>query len=655
MISQHPRLTPPGLESFKGKDPPGSVSGYNSKVTEKRGSDFCVGSGKGGKTMKWRALLLLSFLAMLAASADSANEKATKDEAILRVETRLVEVSVVARDSNGQAIKNLTKDAFKLYDNGKEVPIEVFSGLPTTPTAVEPLPPNVFSNRVQGAQPSVTVVLLDGLNTSFHDQSWARAEVVRFLEELRPEDRVAIFSLGERLDVLQSFTSNPQLLLAALRNAKIRNPREVGGSAPPQSDPGEADEASVNVMGSPVPSSVSPETTAAPTTNIPSSGAGGGPASAAAGAAAGFAGEAAAMAHMQAIMNQFQGHQSSFFDIDRVQRTLDALIAIANYLGQFPGRKNLIWVSSSFPVSVGFDTPRQPGDTRDQIHFAADFERAYKTLNSALNKADLAIYPVDPRGLVAGAPGTRDFNELYSTQGTMKELASQTGGQAFINTNDLARVMRAAADDSEASYTLGFYCRDIRWDNKYHALKVKVSQPGVHLRYRQGYFATREAAKAAKTPNTGDQVDTLFNQALYNPLDSPGLGLRVTLEKVTRRDSTRRVMATNKVVPFHRDRALLGINVDAHDITLPGGSGGGSVQLALVLAQTGPDGKVLDAARYDMKMRIEAGGLQRLLGEGLRVKKSVDLVQGATSLELVVRDPNSGNLGSVRIPVGGAI
>jgi len=90
---------------------------------------------------------------------------------------------------------------------------------------------------------------------------------------------------------------------------------------------------------------------------------------------------------------------------------------------------------------------------------------------------------------VAAAPGTTDFNDLYSTQGTMKELASATGGQAFTNTNDLARVMRAAADDSEASYTLGFYPHDIRWDNKYHALKVEVSRHGVHLRYRQGYFA----------------------------------------------------------------------------------------------------------------------------------------------------------------------
>ncbi|MFZ0959707.1 MAG: VWA domain-containing protein, partial [Terriglobia bacterium] len=506
----------------------------------------------------------------------------------------------VARDSHGQAIKNLTKDDFKLYDNGKDVPIEVFSGLPPTSTAVETLPPNVFSNRVQGAQPIVTVVLLDGLNTAFQDQAWARTEVVRFLEELRPEDRVGIMLLGDHLSVLQNFTSDPQLLLAALRHAPIRNPREVGGSAPPQSNWDEADTAAVNVVGSPIPSSVDPSTVPGFTTpNAATSSSG---ASASAGAAIGASiaasAEASAMAVFEARMNQFQAHESAHFQVDSMQRTLEALIAIANYLGQFPGRKNLIWVSSSFPVSVGFEAARQPGDTQDDVHFAADFQRAYRALNSALNRADLAIYPVDPRGLVAGAPGTLDLNNLYATQGTMKELASATGGQAFTSTNDLARVMRAAADDSQASYTLGFYPHDVRWDNQYHALKVKVSQPGAHLRYRQGYFATREAAKTLKTAKTGDQVDTLFNQALYSPLDSPGLGLRVTLEKVSHKTDTRRVLGTDKVVPYHKDRALLGINVDAHGLTLPGGSDGGSVQLAMVLAQTGPDGKVLDAARY---------------------------------------------------------
>ena len=597
--------------------------------------------------MKTGTMMFFGFVAAIVMTGDSATIRATKSEATLRVETRLVEISVVAQDSKGRAVTGLSRDDFKLYDDGKPVSIDVFSAASLKRAPAETLPPNVFSNRA-GGQPIITVVLLDGLNTAFQDQAWARTEVVRFLKELRPEDRVAIFLLGEHLNVLQNFTSDPQLLLAALKHAPVRNPREVDGSAPPQSDWDEADLASVNVMGSPVPSSVDPATVPGFTTSVPSSGAG--TSSPASGAAIGAAAVAAAMAQMEAIMNQFQEHQSAFFQVDSVQRTLDALIAIANYLAHFPGRKNLIWVSSSFPISIGLDADRQPGDTRDQVHFTADLEHAYKALNTALNNANMAVYPVDARGLAAGAPGTTDWNKLYSTQGTMNELASATGGRAFVNTNDLARVMRAAADDSQASYELGFYLHDIRWNGKYHELKVKVARPGVHLRYRQGYFATRETSK---TPKTGDQVDEQFNQALYSPLDSPGLGLRVTLEKVTHRTDTRRVMATNKVVPFHKDRALLGINVDAHDITLPGGSDGRSVQLVLVLAQTGADGKVLDASRYDMKMRVAASGVQRFAGQGLQMEKWVDLVQGATSLELVVRDPASGVLGSVRIPVGG--
>lgn len=594
--------------------------------------------------MKTGAKVFLGFVAAILMFGNPANQHAFQNNSVIRVETRLVEISVVAQDSSGRAVSDLSRNDFTLYDNGKPVPIDEFSAVSLQRAPAEALPPNTFSNRL-GALPIITVVLLDGLNTSFQDQTWARTEVVRFLEELRPEDRVGIMLLGEHLSVLQNFTSDPQLLLAALRNANIRNPREVAGSAAPQSID-EADTASVNVMGNSA--QAQGASSPAPGQTATSAAAG-----ASLGAAAGAAGEAAAMAQMEAIMNQFQGHESAFFQVDRVQRTLDALIAIANYLGHFPGRKNLIWVSSGFPISIGFDTARQPGDTRDQIHFTSDLQRAYKTLNAALNNANMAIYPVDARGLIAGAPGTLDMNGFYSSLDTMKEIASTTGGQAFYNTNNITRAMRAAADDSKASYELGFYLHDIKWNGQYHTLKVKVSQPGVHLRYRQGYFATKEAPKTAKTGDQ-DKVETQFNQALYSPLDSPGLGLRVTLEKVTHLGGTRRLLGTDKVVPYHKDRALLAINVDARDIALHSGSGGGSVQLALVLAQTGADGKVLDAARYDMKMHVAANGVQRLLGQGLRMEKWVDLVQGVTSLDLVVRDPTSGELGSVRIPVGGA-
>lgn len=578
--------------------------------------------------MKVRGVLSFVLVTTAALAANPGTGGTIKDRAVIRVETHLIEINVVAQDSGGHAIKGLTRDDFKLYDNGKEVPIDLFSVLSITPAPTAPLPPNTFSNRVQGAPPSVTAILLDGINTSFQDQTWARKEVVRFLEELEPRDRAAIFLLGDRLYTLQTFTSDPKLLLAALRNAKATNPKEIEASAPPQPI-GDFDPASNNISGTAPPAGLQAAQQQL-NASVPQGAGGASGSSGGAGAASGSMGgaaAAAAQAQMVQTMMQFQQHESAFFGVDRVQRTMDALTAIANYLAQFPGRKNLIWVSGSFPVSIGFDTPRQPGDTRDQVHFNPELERAFK----ALNNADLAVYPVDARGLVATAPGEMDINSFYSTVGTMKELANHTGGQSFDNTNDLARVMRAAVDDSEANYTLGFYPQNIRWDGKYHTLTVKADKPGIHLRYRKGYFATRE------TPRSSDRADAPFDQALSSPLDFSGLGLSVTIQKF---------------VHVPEGRVLLGIDMDPSNIQLRGGAGSKTVDLALVIAQSGTEGRILHSARYDMKLRIADSGVSRLMKQGLMVGKWVDLVDGAEAVELVVQDPASGNIGSVHIPLG---
>ncbi|MGH9405372.1 MAG: hypothetical protein ACRD3D_05990 [Terriglobia bacterium] len=77
--------------------------------------------------MKWRAVLLLTFVAAFAASADLAQENAGQAGAVLRVQTRLVEISVVAQDSRGRAVTGLSRDDFTLNDDGKPTPIDVFS------------------------------------------------------------------------------------------------------------------------------------------------------------------------------------------------------------------------------------------------------------------------------------------------------------------------------------------------------------------------------------------------------------------------------------------------------------------------------------------------------------------------------------------------
>jgi len=112
----------------------------------------------------------------------------------------------------------LTKDDFKIFDNRQPQQIASFSmesvkvAQEKTKTAA-PLPQNTFTNRVElrpKAPNSVTVMLLDGLNTKFEDQVYAKQQLIKFLAELHAEDRVAVYTLGTQLKILHDFTATPR-------------------------------------------------------------------------------------------------------------------------------------------------------------------------------------------------------------------------------------------------------------------------------------------------------------------------------------------------------------------------------------------------------------------------------------------------------------
>jgi VWFA-related protein len=517
--------------------------------------------------MRLRAILLLGFLAALTVAADSAKRSATKGESVLRVETRLVEVNVVAHDSKGKAVTDLRRDEFTVFDNGKKVPIDVFSAIRIEGTpSLTPLPANTFSNRI--GLPSATVILLDGLNTSFEDQTWARTEVVRFLEELDPQDRVAIYLLGDHLIVLENFTSEPKVLLQVVKNAKSRLSWELAASTPPELTPGTR---AFNAQTS-----------------------------------------------QEDMMARFEQFESSFFILDRVYRTMDALTAIANYLTEFPGRKNLIWVSAAFPLSIG--------GAADPKNLGPEFQRAAR----ALDNASVAVYPVDARGLVApGAPGVID-ESIGATHSTMDELADYTGGRAFYNTNDLAVPMRRAADDSRADYTLGFYPHT-RWDGRYHNLKVKANRPGVHLGHRRGYYASLGPAASE------DQTSTSLSQAIMSPLDTTSLGLTVSIEQRVEKPAR---------------RFKLRITADAHSITFRNNKGGKAAGLDFIFAQLDPWGKIVSDVRHMVTLGIADKDMDVVLARGVSLNDLLEVTPGATQLRLIVRDSASGNMGSVTLPLG---
>jgi VWFA-related protein len=146
---------------------------------------------------------------------------------VLHSSTRLVQISVVVHDRKGQPVPDLKKEEFSLIEKGTPQNISVFSVDSTArrPTVAPTLPPHNFTNRIEDRPDipsSVTVILLDSLTTKVEDQMYARARLVTFLQQLQPEDRVAIYSLGRSLRVLHDFTTDSSALLARL--AKYRGP-----------------------------------------------------------------------------------------------------------------------------------------------------------------------------------------------------------------------------------------------------------------------------------------------------------------------------------------------------------------------------------------------------------------------------------------------
>jgi VWFA-related protein len=538
-------------------------------------------------------LLLLSVRVLAQAPSPRPQNQSPPAAATLRVTTRVVQVSVIAQDGDGHPIIGLTRDDFKILDNGTEQKIVSFSQhsgrltASATP-AVIPVSANTFSNRVDektGVPPSVTVILLDALNTDFQDMASARGQVVKFLRQIHPEDRVALYELTTKLIVLHDFTSDTATLLRAL---------------------GEA----------PNPQSGAPNETLQITADTE------------AGLMAG--GKGSIPAPDPGWLTAAMQREDVFDKSNKAEGTTDAFTQIAHHLARLPGRKNLVWVSGSFPFNVDWDptTRSEAPSFASQINLSAQ----------ALSDANVAIYPVDARGLMAQriAEGgvlfarTRPGAPPQNTLDTMQKLAQGTGGLANYNTNGIAEAIRHAIDDSSLTYELTYYPTNEKWDGRFRDIKVEVKRPGVHLRYRKGYFAT------PATPPSAETQARLLTAAARDPLEATQLGLNVQVNAVDA-PGPRQVKVEVRVDP------------DQLHFDLNAGRWNDNVEIAWVElnekgADVGHSAKILTLSYPDQ-------GHDKIVRDGFTFGSTIGLVDDCVELRLVARDGGTGAIGSVNIPL----
>ena len=510
----------------------------------------------------------------------------------LRVTTRIVQVNVIAQDGSGSPVTGLTKDDFTLYELGQEQQIAFFSQEDSTTTAVTTSaaapPSNTFSNRFTekpGAPTSVTVILLDGLNTRSVDMANARKQVAGFLSQIQPQDRVALYSLSSNLTILHDFTQDASALLLALEHSKNSANFRAGATVPDTADPGSADfDSAVGEAGAPI----SAETRIA-----------------------------------------------QFYMDDSVERTALALKIIADHLLGLPGRKNLIWVSGSFPIDIiGGELPT------DHVSYAAQIEDAARSLNNA----NVAIYPVDARGLITpslgfstdtvrrngarGAPGGQ--SPASGNFDTMNSLADRTGGRAFFNSNDIQGAVRRAIDDSRVTYVLGYYPSNTNWDGKFRELKVQVKKSGVHLRFRRGYYAL---ADPSSTPQQNEQ---LMADAAWSPLEATQLGLTVQVQPM-------------EAAGAHQLKALARVKMRELRFEQSGDKWTDKLEVEWVLV--GNTGRSLGTITKTLPLSYPQATYEAASGKDVAFTEVMKIMDTAVELRLVMRDTGSGNIGSVDIPL----
>lgn len=440
----------------------------------------------------------------------AAQDTASDSRATLRINSRAVLLDVIVTDHKGVPVTGLKQGDFTLIERGVPQVVSFFqehnhNGRAEDRRRLEfpELPTNVFSNYSPFATPpAVNVLLLDALNTQLADQMVARKAAVDYLKAVKPGSRLAIFTLSMRLSLVEGFSDDPALLAAAMGFGKAGGP-EVLASLQSQAQ-SNTQANLIGMMSQPV---------------------GGGGSSASAG--------------MTDALQNFMSVSDYSQVADREYRTLAGLQDIAALLGRFPGRKNLIWLSGSFPLNYfGISSAKFAGiDTSTD----ARFEDTLKKTVDLLTAARVAVYPVDAHGVrteqfysaqntlnasisspadlvgVGGAQTASLLSESFSRNRdyeTEDKLAEETGGVAFKSTNGLADAIDRIVSSSEDFYTLSYVPTNSKMDGSYRPIELKVAGDYT-LSYRRGYFADEAYLPGAVQPL---QEDLSKKPSLVDPI-----------------------------------------------------------------------------------------------------------------------------------------
>ena len=327
------------------------------------------------------------------------------------------------------------------------------------------------------------------------------------------------------------------------------------------------------------------------------------------------------------------GQDDNEFNIFNTDRQLSALQTAVSMLGTLNEKKALIYFASGLRLN----------GTDNQAQLVA-------TTNAAL-RANVLLYPIDARGLVAQAPlgdatqGSNGGIGMFSgssaqammsnfqrSQDTLYALAKDTGGKAMFDYNDLSLGIKQAADAIASYYEIGYYPTHNAKDGRFRRIKVSLRE-GVagEVSYRQGYYSDKEFAKFTAADKERQLEEALM---LENPITEINMAMEVNYFQLN---------SAEYFVP-------VAVKIPGRELALARKGGAQETLLDFIGEVKDDFGNTIQNLRDKLNIKLSDSTASQLVTHPLQYQTGFTLLPGKYKIKYLVRDSETGRIGTYEMP-----
>jgi VWFA-related protein len=325
------------------------------------------------------------------------------------------------------------------------------------------------------------------------------------------------------------------------------------------------------------------------------------------------------------------GQDDSEFNIFNTDRKLSALQTAAKMLGSLNEKKQLLYFASGMRLNGV--------DNQAQLH---------ATINAAI-RAGVSIWTIDARGLVASSPmgdashGSPGGNAMYtgaaaaafttnfsSSQDTLYSIAADTGGKAFLDSNDLGKGIVNAEQSVSSYYIVGYYATNDKTDGKFRRIKISLAGQTANLDYRQGYFAGKVFSKFTTADKERQLEEALM---LGDPVTELTMAMEVDFFQLNRAEY---------FVP-------LMVKIPGHELALARKGGFEHTVIDFIGEVKDEYGSTIQNIRDKVDYKLTDSTAEELSKRPIQYATGFTLLPGSYKVKILARDAETGHIGTYEI------